>query len=75
VPNAITIDVEGAEYLVLKGAENTLKKGVQVWVSEHDDLAENQGIDKYAASEYMAELGYKREWLGTDHEGHYRYYQ
>jgi FkbM family methyltransferase len=75
VPNAITIDVEGAEYLVLKGAENTLKKGVQVWVSEHDDLAENQGIDKYAASEFMAKLGYKREVLGIDHETHVRYYR
>jgi FkbM family methyltransferase len=76
VPNAITIDVEGAELLVLKGAKHTLiKHDIQVWVSEHDDLAENQGIGKYEASEFMAKLGYKRDYLGKDHEHHVRYYQ
>jgi len=76
VPNAITIDVEGAESLVLQGAINTLKQySPQVWVSEHDDLAINLGFDRYACGEFMTKLGYTREFIATDHEHHVRYYK
>lgn len=75
IPNAITIDVEGAELLVLRGAEKTLtENNVKVWVSEHDDLGlKEYRITSEDVKDFMEYLGYKREDLGTDHERHVYY--
>lgn len=75
IPDALTMDTEGAELLILKGATKTLRENnVKVWVSEHDDLAKrNFGVDEDDIAEFMAGLGYEREVLATDHERHVYY--
>lgn len=77
VPNAITIDCEGAELLILHGASETLKNNnVKVWVSEHPDLGlKDYGIKKGEIKTYMRQLGYDEEFLGVDHERHLRFYK
>lgn len=77
VPTAMTMDCEGPELMILKGAENTLKKNnVKVWVSEHPDLAERDyGIKQGEIEAYMKTLGYESEYLATDHERHLRFYK
>lgn len=72
IPDALTIDVEGAELLVLEGAYNTLQKyPLKVWVSEHPDMAlRDYKVKDGQLEEYMKSLGYTREYLSTDHEIH-----
>jgi len=73
VPDAITIDVEGAELLVFKGGENTLKNNnLKLFVSIHDDL----GIRDYNTTpeqtiEFLESLGYHGEFLAKNHEAHW----
>lgn len=75
VPAALTMDTEGAELLILKGAEKTLRNyKLKVWVSEHDDLSKRDyDIDPDDIKNYMAGLGYSGEILSTDHERHVYY--
>lgn len=74
-PGAITIDVEGAEFLVLNGAKETLKKhDLKVWVSEHDDLAlKDYAVYPGDVTIFMRSLGYYPEILSVDHERHVYY--
>jgi hypothetical protein len=62
-PNAIKVDVEGAEYFVLKGAQVTLKESKPcVFLSTHSaELREN-------CLKYLAGFGYKIEILSQDKE-------
>ncbi len=73
IPTAITIDVEGAELIVLKGAKKTLKKNnLKVWVSMHPDLMEksfNHTVEDIY--NFMGKLGYDGKHLATDHEEHH----
>ena len=75
IPNAITIDVEGAELKVLHGATETLiEHRPLVWASLHDDLLErdyNATIEDVHT--FMESLGYIPTYLGTDHEAHWLY--
>ena len=73
IPNAITMDTEGSELLILRGAINTLKQNnLKVWVSIHDDLGlENYGIKDTDTVEFLESLGYKGEFLAKDHEQHW----
>ena len=75
IPNAITIDVEGAELKVLHGATDTLTEHRPlVWASLHDDLLErdyNATIEDVHT--FMESLGYIPTYLGTDHEAHWLY--
>lgn len=70
--DAITIDVEGAELEVMKGAQGVL--GLQrplVWISEHADLIERDfgsSLDELHA--LMAGHGYRRQFIAYDHEAH-----
>lgn len=73
VPDALTMDVEGAELLILQGAEKTLKKyHPKVWVSIHPDLGERDyQITKDMTLAFMEKMDYKGEHLSTDHEEHW----
>ncbi len=70
---AINIDVEGAELLVLQSAERLLKETRPlVWISIHPEFMKARyGHDDVAVHEFMAELGYRGTFLGTDHEDHW----
>ena len=75
VPDAITMDVEGAEILILQGADKTLRlHRPKVWISVHPDLIER---DYHATADdvhtFMDELGYTATHLATDHEEHWFY--
>ena len=72
-PDAITIDIEGAELLALQGAEQTLREERPlVWVSVHPFLMDR---DYRTNAEdlfyYMSDLGYANEFLASDHEDHF----
>lgn len=73
VPTALTMDTEGSELLILRGAENTLRNNkLKVWISIHPDLGlRDYGIDYSQTIAFMHNLGYKGEWLATDHEEHW----
>lgn len=76
VPDALTMDVEGAELHILQGARETLKKyKPKVWISIHPDLGERDyGVTKDDVLRFMELLGYKGEHLATDHEEHWYFY-
>lgn len=75
IPDAITMDVEGAELLVLKGAEETLRTYRPLaWVSIHPDLGERDyGVVPADVHDYMTSLGYAGTFLGEDHEQHWMF--
>lgn len=72
-PDALTIDVEGAEFAVIIGAHNTLTGGnLKVWISIHPELAEKDyGTIPGQLKLLMENMGYKGEYLATDHEEHW----
>lgn len=72
-PDAITIDVEGYELAVLRGAQHTLEQGRPlVWVSVHEDLMmKHCGHMPAELLDYMSAMGYTAEYLDTDHEAHF----
>lgn len=72
-PDHITIDVEGAELLVLKGLEQTLREHLpKVWVSIHPDMmVRDYGQDKSDLLFFMDDCGYEAELLAVDHEEHW----
>lgn len=76
-PQALNIDVEGAELLVLRGASKELNFGElsNVWVSVHSDLMENFSHTPEMLHEYMDECGWKGEHLETDHEEHWWFHR
>lgn len=73
VPDALTMDVEGAELLILRGSEATLKKyKPKLFISIHPDLGlRDYGIKKEDTIKFLEDLGYKGEYLATDHEEHW----
>ncbi len=73
--DAITMDVEGSELRVLRGAYRILVEDRPlVWVSVHQDgqwMAENYPQDDLVSiCGFMDALGYEYEPLATDHEHH-----
>lgn len=76
-PTAITIDVEGAELEVLKGAERTLDEHrPKVWVSIHPEfIADMYGVDDGlpAVRSLMAAHNYDEQFLAIDHEHHWMF--
>lgn len=72
-PRGITIDVEGAELLVLLGAKQTLQTlRPLVWVSLHEGLT-RPGVNPKNDDviNFMARQGYDGTLLATDHEAHW----
>lgn len=75
-PTAITIDVEGSELFVLKGAESVLRDyHPKVWVSVHTDAPWMDkvygGIGGKQVLDFMDNVGYTATHLATDHEEHW----
>ena len=73
IPNAITMDVEGAELAVLDGADATLEQHHPLlWISIHPEMAERHyGHGPHDIFDYLDALGYNSEFLAEDHEEHY----
>lgn len=75
IPDAITMDVEGAEIRILQGAMETLREHLPlVWISVHPDLLERDyNADAGQVHAFMAYMGYTGTHLATDHEEHWFY--
>lgn len=73
IPNALTIDVEGAEVEVLAGAMNTIKQYKPlIWCSVHEDLMlRNYNRTLGDFMNVLGHLNYTPHLLATDHEAHY----
>jgi FkbM family methyltransferase len=73
VPKAITIDVEGAELLVLRSAERTLREHHPlVWVSVHPEFpTRDYGSADADVHEFMRNLGYC--FRAFSHRSHWLY--
>jgi FkbM family methyltransferase len=73
-PSAITMDIEGAELVALRGAVNTLiEHRPLVWVSVHPFFMEPYGYTDADVHKFMDECGYDAELLASNHEEHWLY--
>lgn len=77
-PTVITLDVEGAEATVLRGAARTLREErPTVFVSVHIDLPwideKYPGDTREVVLSLMGQAGYVGEHLATDHEEHWAF--
>ena len=72
-PDGITMDVEGAEFLVLIGSQVVLSVDRPiVWVSIHPQfMKERFGDDPNLLHKFMADFGYKETLLDVDQEEHW----
>lgn len=71
-PVGITIDVEGAELLALRGAARVLTNiRPTVWLSIHPRLLPDFGYSKGDILRFVDGAGYTAHLLGTDHEEHW----
>jgi len=77
-PNLITIDVEGSEYNVMKGAMEVLNTSMPlVYISVHYDFMYTK-FKKHFNDLYhdtFEKAGYKMKFLGQDHEAHFVFYK
>jgi FkbM family methyltransferase len=62
-PNAIKVDVEGAEFSVLKGAQVTLREAKpRIFLSTHSEILRSECL------EYLREFGYRIQVLSVNKE-------
>ena len=75
VPDVITMDTEGSEWHVLRGASKTLAQHrPTVFVSVHPEfLKDLYGQTAADVHQLMTKAGYDRELLAVDHEEHFVY--
>lgn len=74
-PDMISIDVEGSEGRVLRGAEQTLRKyHPRIYLSLHPEFIHEQyGEDGFNLRLWIRALGYEETLLDYEHEVHLRY--
>lgn len=75
VPDHISIDVEGSEWEVLKGAEETIMQHKPIlWVSIHPEFMIQQ-YNQYSADlrNWIKDRGYSETLLDYSHECHFMY--
>lgn len=75
VPTAITLDVEGSEWLVLRGAYQVLRQHhPKIWLSGHPEFMLTQyNMWLGELRKWIRDMGYKEELLAYDHEVHLYY--
>lgn len=75
IPTAITLDVEGSEFEVLKGAKKILRTyHPKIWLSLHPEFLFNYwGVYSYDLRRWIKDLGYKETLLAYQHEVHFYY--
>lgn len=75
VPNVITVDVEGSELRVMRGAANTLvEHKPTVFVSVHPAFMNQMyGEEPQQLHDFMWKHGYDGTFIVEDHEHHWRY--
>lgn len=74
-PTVITMDVEGSEFEVLKGAEQTLKEHLPlIYLSLHPEfLFRDYSVYSYELRQWIMGLGYEEKLLDYQHEVHLFY--
>lgn len=72
---AMSIDVEGSEWLVLRGAEEKIRKNMpKIWISVHPEfMFRMYGQYQAELRKWIRDLGYKEQLLAYDHEVHLYY--
>jgi len=75
IPTALSIDVEGSEWEVLKGAEQTLRKHKpKIWLSAHPEFQWRMyGCYTYDMRNWIKDIGYIETLLDYNHEVHLYY--
>lgn len=74
-PRGVLVDVEGAEFLVLRGAEQTIIKHHPIfWISIHPKfMVDRFGHSPDVLHRYMKNLGYTSTLIADDHEQHWMF--
>ena len=74
-PTALSIDVEGSEFEVLKGARQTIAQyKPKIWLSLHPEfLIQQWGVYGRDVRNWIIDLGYKETLLDYQHECHLLY--
>lgn len=74
-PDVVTMDVEGAELEVLRGAQGVLEQHrPRVFISVHPDFMRDMyGHTPDELHQFMDDLGYVATHLATDHEEHWMF--
>lgn len=75
IPTALSLDVEGSEWEVLKGAADTLRvHRPKVWLSGHPEFLFHQwGAYLSEVRGFIKGFGYTEEFIDYDHEVHFLY--
>jgi len=74
-PTTLVMDVEGSEFEVLKGAEQTLRTDKpKIYLSLHPEFIFDQwGVYSREVRDWIIKLGYKETLIDYQHEVHLYY--
>jgi FkbM family methyltransferase len=76
IPTVITMDTEGSEGRILRGAEQTLRAHKpKLWISIHPEfLIQSYGEYSRDVRNWIINLGYEETLLAWEHEAHVMYF-